>query len=276
MIHHPSTANAQVKACASASIQYIGQVGVIIRRNGFHVAIDPYLTDSVDRLTDFPAGYWTRSYAPPVHPSELNDLDLVLLTHEHQDHLDPETLAILADASPNCKFAGPLACQTLLADIGIAPDRLIALKYGTPMQANSELRIHPIAAWHEEREVDAEGWDRYLGYILQWDGLTIYHAGDTLVQEELIEMLHAYRIDIGMLPINGRDLFRNRLGVVGNMNAFEAAAFAAELRMNVVIPLHYDLYPNNSEGIAGFVDALLGKYRGQKFQLFQPGETRFF
>ncbi|SFS62458.1 MBL fold metallo-hydrolase [Paenibacillus sp. BC26] len=272
MIHDPSTATIQ----AQTSIQYIGQVGVIIHRNGFHVAIDPYLTDSVDRLTGFPEGYWTRSYAPPVHPSELKDLHLVLLTHEHQDHLDPETLAVLAEASPACKFAGPLACRQLLADIGISPDRILALRYGASLQSEADLIIHPIAAWHEEREVDEDGWDRYLGYILEWDGLTIYHAGDTLVQEELIGMLQSYEIDIGMLPINGRDLFRNRLGVVGNMNAYEAAAFAAELRMDVVIPLHYDLYPNNSEGIAGFMDALLGKFRGQKFHLFQPGETRFF
>ncbi|WP_308634204.1 MBL fold metallo-hydrolase [Paenibacillus silvisoli] len=269
MSHHGSNPS-------SASIQYIGQVGVIIERRGYQVAVDPYLTDSVDRLPSTPAGFWIRNYVPPVDPASLTSLSLVLITHEHLDHLDPETLIAIANASPSCQFAAPLTCLPLLREAGIEERRLIAMKYGTPVSFGQGLQVHPIAAWHEERETDHDGWDRYLGYILEWDGYTIYHAGDTLVQEELIEMLMPYRIDIGLLPINGRDLFRNRLGVVGNMNAREAAALAWELRMDTVIPLHYDLYPNNSEGIAGFVDELYSRYRGQKFHLFQPGEIRHF
>ncbi|WP_219837413.1 MBL fold metallo-hydrolase [Paenibacillus sp. R14(2021)] len=257
-----------------ADIQYIGQVGVIMRRNGYNVAVDPYLTDSVDRLSNFPPGFWTRRYAPPVDPDRLDDLQLVLITHEHLDHLDPETLLRIAKASPSCTFAGPRACVELLNEIGIATHRLEALQFGVPFACDGGLTVHPIPAWHEERDVDAEGWDRFLGYMLAWDDLTIYHAGDTLVQEELLAILKTYRIDIGLLPINGRDLFRNRLGIDGNMNAREAAALTADTGIEIVIPLHFDLYPNNSEGITGFVEELYTRYPGQKFHVFQPGETR--
>ncbi|MDF2649012.1 MAG: hypothetical protein K0Q73_4817, partial [Paenibacillus sp.] len=44
-------------------IQYIGQVGVILRKNDIVIAIDPYLTDSVDQLPGFPEGFWQRRYA---------------------------------------------------------------------------------------------------------------------------------------------------------------------------------------------------------------------
>jgi L-ascorbate 6-phosphate lactonase len=223
-------------------------------------------------LTGPPEGFWTRNYAPPVDAASLTDLNLVLVTHEHLDHLDPETLLQIADASPSCTFAGPGVCAVILKEIGIAEERVKTLRFGQAYDCEGGLTIHPIPAWHETRMTDDEGRDRFLGYMLAWDGITIYHAGDTLVQEELISILKQYRIDVGMLPINGRDIFRHRLGIDGNMNAREAAALAVDTEMGVVVPLHFDLYPNNSEGIAGFVSELYDRYRGQRYHIFQPGE----
>ncbi|QHW34613.1 MBL fold metallo-hydrolase [Paenibacillus rhizovicinus] len=252
-----------------AAIQYIGQVGVIIGRNGFKLAVDPFLTDDTLSTDSF----WKRSYSPPVEARELNDLNLVLVTHEHSDHLDPATLLSIAEASPSCRFAGPAVCAAILKKIGIPEERVDSLQYGEPYACAGGLTIHPIPAWHETRISDAEGRDRFLGYMMEWDGIVIYHAGDTLVTEELIGILKNYRIDVGMLPINGRDLFRHRRGIDGNMNAREAAALAVDTGMGVVVPLHFDLYPNNSEGIVGFVGELFDRHRGQRYHVFQPGET---
>lgn len=262
-----------VETVQTAAIQYIGQVGVIIRRNGLTVAIDPYLTDSVDRLVAEPANFWKRNYPPPVSASSLTDIDLVLITHEHLDHMDPESLLPIAEASPRCRIAAPRTCIPMLLEAGIEEHRLVPLKHGAPMLCEAGLIIRPIPAWHEAREVDHEGWDRYLGYMLEWDGLTFYHSGDTIVTEHLITILNTFDIDVGILPINGRDLFRDRFGVIGNMNAREAAALAWELKMDMVVPVHFDMYPNNSEGISGFVEELYQKYRGLKYHIFQPGET---
>ncbi|KRF11107.1 MBL fold metallo-hydrolase [Paenibacillus sp. Soil787] len=257
-------------------IQYIGQVGVILRKNDIAIAIDPYLTDSVDQLSGFPEGFWKRRYAPPVKPETLTDLDLVLCTHEHLDHMDPDTLRAIAVASPNCQFGAPKSCLPGLMAIGISAERLHALGTEEEFPYGADLIIHPIPAWHEERVRDSEGWDHYLGYVLQWDGLCIYHAGDTLLTEELVEALSGFTIDVGFLPINGRDIFRNRLGVVGNMNALEAADLAAHLEFGIVVPVHFDMYDNNSEGIAPFVDRLFQKHPGQRFHIFQPGEILVF
>ncbi|MFC5650302.1 MBL fold metallo-hydrolase [Paenibacillus solisilvae] len=260
---------------SSVFIQYIGQVGVILRKNGFNVAIDPYLSGSVDQLPTS-NDFWRRRYSPPIQAETLTDLNVVLITHEHLDHMDPETLKVIAAASPACTFAGPRVCMPLLEEMGIPTDRLHALKAGVSFNCEGKLTIDPIPAWHEEREVDEEGWDRYLGYMMKWDDIVVYHAGDTLINETLIDILHGYKIDLGFLPINGRDLFRNRLGIDGNMNAREAAGLAWELQMGTVVPVHFDLYPNNSEGIAGFVNECLEHYPGQKYHIFQPGEKWFY
>ncbi|MGO4275655.1 hypothetical protein AB4Z22_38435, partial [Paenibacillus sp. TAF58] len=65
---------------SNLTIQYIGQVGVILRKNDTAIAIDPYLTESVDQLSGFPEGFWQRRYEPPLKPETLTDLDLVLCT----------------------------------------------------------------------------------------------------------------------------------------------------------------------------------------------------
>ncbi|MDD9268872.1 MBL fold metallo-hydrolase [Paenibacillus sp. GCM10023248] len=255
------------------SIQYIGQVGVILRKNDITIAVDPYLTHSVDALTGPPDRFWVRRYAPPVQPETLTDVDLVLITHEHLDHMDPGTLLAIAEASPACRFGAPKCCISQLEAIGIAADRLKALGVQESWPFAEGLDIQPIPSWHEERLQDEDGWDQFLGYMLTWDELCIYHAGDTLLTEGLVQALSGFRVDVGFLPINGRDLFRNRIGVVGNMNALEAADLAAHLKFDTVVPVHFDMYPNNSEGIAAFVDRLYQKHLGQKFHIFQPGET---
>ncbi|MBO7742562.1 MBL fold metallo-hydrolase [Paenibacillus sp. MWE-103] len=254
----------------SAAIQYIGQVGVILSRNGFKLAVDPFLTP------DAPGGpptEWVRAYPPPVDARDLTDLNLVLVTHEHGDHLDAVTLRAIAEASPGCTFAGPDVCARILVEKGIPAERVVSLRHGEAFPCGGGLTVHPMPAWHEKRIVDAEGRDRFLGYLFDWDGITIYHAGDTLVDEALVSALKPFRIDIGMLPINGRDLFRNRRNIDGNMNAREAADLAADIGMDYVVPLHFDLYMNNSEGIVGFVGELFNRFRGQKYHIFQPGEV---
>lgn len=258
------------------TIQYIGQVGVILRKNDIAIAIDPYLTDSVDQLSGPPEGFWVRRYAPPVKPETLTDVDLVLITHEHLDHMDPGSLRAIAEASPKCRFGAPKCCLSAFEAMGIAADRVKALGVQETWPFAEGLTIHPIPAWHEERVQDGEGWDQFLGYMLKWDDLSIYHAGDTIMTEDLLQALSGFSIDVGFLPINGRDLFRNRLGVVGNMNALEAADLAAYLKFDTVVPVHFDMYPNNSEGIAPFVDRLYQKHPGQKFHIFQPGETLLY
>jgi L-ascorbate metabolism protein UlaG (beta-lactamase superfamily) len=71
------------------TIQYLGQEGFRFSDGVTQLLIDPYLSDSVDRLDGFPPGFWTRNYPPPVKPAALREIDLVLCSHDHLDHADP-------------------------------------------------------------------------------------------------------------------------------------------------------------------------------------------
>lgn len=63
--------------------------------------------------------------------------------------------------------------------------------------------IHAVPAAHNELETDQAGCHKYLGYVVQAGPCTIYHSGDTLRYEGMLEWLRRWPIDIAILPING-------------------------------------------------------------------------
>jgi L-ascorbate 6-phosphate lactonase len=233
--------------------------------------IDPYLSYAIDRLSS--DGFWTRHYPPPVRPEELTGIDLVLCTHDHLDHTEPETLRGIAAASPGSHFAGPRASVDRICAEGISPDRTTILREGRSFQFR-DVTIEPISVAHEAHETDAGGFDLFLGYLLHWNGLNIFHAGDTVVTPRLSASLANQRVDVAFLPINGRNDERRQKGIVGNMNAAEAVPFAAGQKFGLVVPVHYDLYAHNGASLTEFVSAwedtpILDR---PGFKAFYPGE----
>lgn len=256
-----------------AAIRYLGQSGFLLQLRGVTVAIDPYLTDTVDRLPDEPSGLWVRQYPPPVDPASLHGVDLVLVTHDHLDHLDPATLSVIAAAAPHCRFAGPRLCVEGMKKAGLPGARLTCLNEGHDFVFH-EVRIEPVAAAHEDYESDADGFHRFLGYLIHAGGLTLYHSGDTVSTPQLSRTLARHRIDVGFLPINGRNEKRHRLGIIGNMNAEEALALAAVQKFDLLVPTHYDLYPNNGASLSDFIAHWERQPQSTRprIKAFRPGE----
>jgi L-ascorbate metabolism protein UlaG (beta-lactamase superfamily) len=61
----------------------------------------------------------------------------------------------------------------------------------------------------------------------------------------LAERLRDLRVDVALLPINGRDHFREGAGIVGNMDHREAARLAADAGIDVLVPMHYETFAAN-------------------------------
>jgi len=201
----------------------------------------------------------------------------VLCTHDHLDHTDPETLAGIAKASPQCCFAGPRLSAREMEGAGLPREQITVLNEGVPFKFRN-LLVDPVAAAHEDYEIDADGFHRYLGYLLHWEGFTLFHAGDTLATPRLFEALKPHAIDIGFLPINGRDGHRKRLDILGNMESREAIELASRLRagkgFELLVPTHHDLYPNNGASVADFETACEAAPDPKpSFKVFLPGET---
>ena len=228
------------------------------------VLIDPFLSPRPDRLGN-----------AAVDPGGLLGVTAVLATHEHADHLDLPTWAVIAEASPGTRFVAPEPLVPLVADVGIADGRVVGARIGTPIQLGVA-RATPVPARHAVQVQDGYSLGdqehrlpRFVGYVVELDGVRLYHAGDTLTDEFLIGSVAELRPDIALLPINGRDPERERRGIVGNMSPDEAAEMARDLSVTLAIPMHFDTIRGNLGRPDAFVRAM--RLRHPTASVWVPG-----
>lgn len=242
------------------SIRHLGQAGFEIFAGDMCIIVDPYLSYSVDD-----GDKWIRKYAPPVLPHALANADYVFMSHDHLDHVDPETLLGIAEASPKCRFAASAWFAVgRLTEIGIPEDRIIPLEVDVPLQLSPTVTATPIPAAHEELHPCTPGGYEEMGFIFNVDGKRIYHGGDTCLYDGLADRIHG--VDVAMLPVNGRDEERHRMNCIGNMNAEEAAWLADCAKIGVTIPCHWELYELNGETPEN-IRAAFSKYPEVKYLL---------
>lgn len=264
----------------SLAIWGLGQMGVAIKGPEGILYIDACLSDIVRDVTKDTLGdWWARGYPPPLLPEEVTNASFYLCSHEHIDHLDPQTAGPVAKASPNAIFVTPGWCNDILADLDIGSDRILNLRTGqTVTLPGTSAKITGMPAAHYEREFDEQKGDRWIGFLIEWNGVTFYHAGDTIVHAGYVETLRSLpKADIAMLPVNGRDYFREMdADATGNLLPQEAARLARDLQWDVLIPGHNDLYPSNAIPFAEITSALERITPRQKTKQLQPGELYYY
>ena len=234
------------------ALWWLGQSGLLVKSRWATVLIDPYLSESLTAKYAGTAKPHIRMTRCPVDPSLLSMIDLVCCSHKHSDHMDPVTLTAVLKASPQAELVLPTALIGHAGQIGIESDRLVGLNHGEVYE-NSEKKIavRAISAAHEGLDQNELGEFLYLSFMLEMDGVKIFHSGDTIPWDGQSEAV-GEGVDVAFLPINGRDSSR---GVPGNMTSDEAVEFAASLRARHVIPHHYDTFTFNTVDVNEFTHA---------------------
>ena len=225
------------------SYELLGQSGVFLSFDNFRVLVDPYLSDYVKHL-EGP----TRARLQPINPdpSTVVNVDLICVTHEHCDHCDIWTLGKIAKASPKAKFLCPAVCEPILLEAGIERERILLAQQQPLVIEAVGLEISWLPAAHPTIEYDSNGFLKMLGYVFSSDSVSVYHAGDTSVCDELISALREVGpIDLAFLPVNEDNYFRRRDNIIGNMSIRDAFMLADELNIKSVVPVHWDMFEVN-------------------------------
>lgn len=234
---------------AGVTLTWLGQAGFALRGHGATVLVDPFLSDRDD-----------RRIPPPVDPRELSDVDLLLCTHEHWDHFDAPTVAAVAQASPQARIVVPAPLTGQAVAAGVPAERVVGAVAHEALR-DLPVQIIPVPACHGVEVADAYnfgedlsgGQVRYLGYVVDFAGVRVYHAGDTIWWPGQENVLRDLAVNLALLPINGRDPLREAQNIVGNLDHREAALLAAAAGVDLLVPMHWDMFAGNQ----GFPDQLV-------------------
>jgi len=256
------------------ALWWLGQAGFLLKAtdtetNARHMLLDPYLSDSLTKKyakTEIPHDRMTEIV---IAPARLDFVDVITSSHNHTDHLDAETICPILEAKQGAptkmvvvEAGKPLAAERL----GVEPNKLIGMDDGREVDV-AGFKIFGVPAAHETIETDDQGRHQFLGYVIRVGGRTIYHAGDTVRYDGMVERLRPLNIDVALLPINGPGAAR---GVAGNLAGPEAAILAHEIGAKLAVPCHYDMFHFNTASPAAFI--AICRQLGQPYRVLKCGQ----
>ena len=201
-------------------VTWLGQAGLLFETERAKIIVDPYLSDSVEKIE--PKNY--RRVAVDQRFLEIEP-DIIVLTHNHLDHTDPETLKhylqtdreILVLASGN-------AWQNVRKMGG--NHNYVQFNRGV-VWTEGDIRFTAVKANHSD--------DCAIGFVMFAEGKNYYITGDTLYDDTIFSDI-TEKIDVVFLPVNGRG---------NNMNMVDGKRFCEKLDA-VAVPMHCGLFDNLS------------------------------
>ena len=247
-----------------AAFWWLGQIGFALKLGKTVFYLDPYLSDDSD-----------RNIKPLLKPEEITNADYVIGSHDHIDHIDRKVWREISLSSPQAKFIVPrILLPRLAKELDIKEERFLGIDDGLSFVLSEDINISGIPAAHEFLDRDIKtGYYPYLGIILSGNGCSIYHSGDTCIYEGIQDKLRQFgKLDIMIVPINGRCGRRYKADTIGNMTYQEAVDLAGTIKPGLVVPAHYEMFDFNCEDPMLFEDYLHAKYPGIPCWIGNHGE----
>lgn len=222
----------------SLGIWFLGQNGFLLKTHeGTRIAIDPYLTDACgEKYTSGPFDL-SRVIPVPIEPEDL-DVDVVLITHSHEDHLDEWTLKRL-QCTP--WIIGPFQAMQRVKEWGFQQQKMSLLHPAESLDVLGVSITGTFAFPTDNTDLNHIGVNCTFS-----NGITFYNTGDTAYAQRL-EALLPTDVDICAICINGG---------FHNLSASDAAQLVKAIQPRVVIPTHYDLMRCNRSDPENFRTAL--------------------
>jgi L-ascorbate metabolism protein UlaG (beta-lactamase superfamily) len=199
-------------------LRWLGHSTVLIELDGVRLLTDPLLRKRVLHLRR----------AAPLDLDDLSDVDAVLISHAHYDHLDLRSLASLGREKTVCV---PIGLRGLLRRRGFAS--VVELAAGEKVDFGP-LKVHAVRAEHPSSRA-LGGKSEALGYVVDGER-RVYFAGDTGLFPGMAEL--APEADVALLPIWGWGPSLGR----AHLDPQRAAQALALIRPKIAVPIHWGTY----------------------------------
>lgn len=225
------------------SIKWLGHAACqITSEKGVVILIDPWISGNP---------------SCPVKKEDINKADIILITHDHFDHLGTD-VPDLVKATGATVIVQPELVDTLQKS-GVSADHII---FGMGMNIGGEVEVAGVKiimtqAFHSSTVGSSTGY-----IIILEDGKTVYHAGDTGIFDSMRIFGEIYDLDLALIPI----------GSVFTMNPLQAAASLTLLKPKKAIPIHYQTFPILVQDAGEFIDLAAKKAPEVKVEAIKPGQ----
>jgi L-ascorbate metabolism protein UlaG (beta-lactamase superfamily) len=227
------------------AVTFLGHAALTIEHAGRSVLIDPFVSGNPSAST----------------PPESLSPDTILITHAHADHVG-DALAIAERVGATIVSSGEIV-RHLQHGGGSSRAQFIGANIG----GRIETPTGPIwftPAWHSSGFADGTYGGMPMGVVLELGGVRIYHAGDTGLFGDMA-LIGEGGLDLALLPIGGHY----------TMGPDEALRALRYLRPRVVVPVHYDTFPEIAQDAGAFAAAVhadAAANGGVQVRVLRPGE----
>lgn len=199
------------------NVTYIGQAGLLMEKDGFIIMVDPYLSNSIEKIN--PNNY----RRVPVDEALFNiKPDVMIFTHNHLDHYDPDTVKRFINENSNITVLAPKSVWGEVRKFGGNNNYVMFNRHTHWTQSNIEFTA--VKAEHSD--------ETPIGVIVDDGEHKYYITGDTLLNDEIFEDIPS-DIYALFLPVNG---------VGNNMNMIDAARFAKRVNAEKCVPIHIGMF----------------------------------
>ena len=237
------------------SVRWLGHASALIELSGARVLTDPVTRPRIAHLSRRVPG-----------PSDVGDVDLVLISHVHRDHLDLPSLGALAGVP---QIVVPPGAGDVLRRRGF--EAVTELSEGQSMQV-SGVRLTATPARHQARRTPLSPLVPSLGFVIE-AGLRVYFAGDTDLYASMSELAP---VDVALLPVWG---WGASVGA-GHLNPRTAVDALRLLRPRIAVPIHWGtFFPLYRRGpVPGHAPLEFARLAAEltpdvQVHVLQPGET---
>lgn len=184
-------------------------------------------------------------YIDPFQIAGGEKADIILVTHEHFDHLSPDDIKKIS--SPDTTIVAPKIAESGLK--GIKCKQIVIIKPGEAKEIRG-VTIEAVPAYNINKfrapgQVFHPKEDGRVGYVVKVKGVSIYHAGDT----DAIPEVKGLRVDVALLPVSGTYV----------MTAEEAIELANVMKPKVAIPMHYGAIVGSESDAERFKKGVKGR-----------------
>ncbi len=200
-------------------LTWLGQHGFAIQSGDTLLMVDPYLLDTMHETMGEPF----ERLVPVNEDWAKARPDMILLTHDHIDHVDmPSLQSVVTNEKPVEILAGANAWNKIRGQLKGDPN-YIMMKPGNEWTSDV-FRVRAIEARHSD--------ETCVGFVVEVEGRTVVFSGDTLYFADIVNQIYK-PVDLAVVVMNGKG---------NNMNAVDAARYCSTIGAKMAIPTHWGLF----------------------------------